>query len=341
MKLIRKLGSDLLCPQPNNFDDSTVLWIHDTFDYDDLDQLIERNGKPKYIVNDHNFGHFGKNFYCAPFFLAAEVHHRLTDLEIVDEVQSTSCFNFIINKKSVNRSLLLKLVEYFQLSTNEYTWYKQSPYFDLSSTIQELKVCNDSDNFLEMTLDEYRNFHCELLAPCKIDGKFIDFPSQTWTDSSVDNYGGNSWAWSHGLNEIFQNSAVSLISESVEYQKASCVTEKTAYSVLGLTFPLWVGGYGIADAWKKLGLDIFPDIIDHRYQFKETLIERCYYAFRDNLHLLTDLKLVSKLRKKCHSRLLINREKLLDGILIRYCDNTVQGWPKELHSMPRQVWSMT
>ena len=259
-------------------------------------------------------------------------------MKIDNEVQSTSCFNFIINKKSTNRSLLLKLVEYFKLSTDKYTWYNHSHYFDLSSIILELKVCNDSDNFLEMTLDEYRNFHCELLAPCKLNGKFIDFPSQKCTEISVSNYGGNRWTWLHGLNEIFQKSAVSLISESVEFQKASCVTEKTAYSVLGLTFPLWIGGYGIADAWEKSGLDIFPDIIDHRYQFKETLIERCYYAFRDNLHLLTDLTLVSELRKKCHARFLSNREKLLDGILIRYCRDTVQAWPTELHSMARQIW---
>ena len=80
-------------------------------------------------------------------------------------------------------------------------------------------------------------------------------------------------------------SAVALISESADFQKASVFTEKTLYALMALNFPLFIGGYGHADQLTRMGFDVFDDIIDHSYQYKETLFERCYYAFYNNLEL--------------------------------------------------------
>ncbi|HNT71378.1 MAG TPA: hypothetical protein PKI83_06955, partial [Bacteroidales bacterium] len=62
---------------------------------------------------------------------------------------------------------------------------------------------------------------------------------------------------------------------------------------------------------KDQGFDIFDDIIDHSYQYHNTLIERCYYAIADNLEILTNLQHSSKLRDAMQKRLNANRQKII------------------------------
>ena len=313
------------------FNDNTVLWLHDTINYSTLDQLIAKFGNPRYIVNDNNFGHHDKSIYGLPLFLEKEIQ-LFKNLDFVDNVETKSCFNFMINKKSENRRLLLKLVEYFNLSTEYYTYSGLCVNADMSRVIEELETLKDQ-SWPPMSTEEYDNFKFVLLASCNIPSNIINYPGQINSNSSILNYGGNQWTWVNGLDDIFQNTAVSLISESVEYQKVSCVTEKTGYSVLGLTFPIWVGGYGIADAWGAAGLDTFDDIVDHSYQHKNTLIERCYHAVADNIKLLTDLNFIQAKRNQCLARLIDNRKKILNGILTDYCYQAIQTWPKDLSSV--------
>jgi hypothetical protein len=206
----------------------------------------------------------------------------------------------------------------------------------MTQVIEELKTLKDQ-NWPPMSTEEYKNFKFILLASCNIPSNIINYPGQVINNSSIAKYGGNLWTWLNGLDDIFQKTAVSLISESVEYQKVSCVTEKTGYSVLGLTFPIWVGGYGIADAWATAGLDTFDDIVDHSYQHKNTLIERCYHAVADNIKLLTDLNFVQEKRNQCLTRLIDNRKKILNGILTDYCYQEIQTWPKDLSSVVKPL----
>jgi hypothetical protein len=229
------------------FNENTVLWMGDTIIYSKLDQLIAKFGNPRHIVNDNNFGHHDKSIYSLPLFLEKEIQ-LFKNLNFVDTVETKSCFNFTINKKTENRNLLLKLLEYFKLHTEYYTYSGLCVNVDMIRVIEELKTLEDQ-NWPPMSTEEYNNFKFILFAPCNIPSNIINYPGQVIDNSSIAKYGGNLWTWLNGLDDIFQKTAVSLISESVEYQKVSCVTEKTGYSVLGLTFPIWVGGYGIADAW--------------------------------------------------------------------------------------------
>lgn len=333
MNLICTHSTDLHFFKKPVLDDRDILWISDSISYTSLDALLNKSGHPKYIINDNNFGHHTRSIYSIPLFLETQIK-AFRKLHYSQQTQSDFCFNFIINKKSANRSLLLKLVDCFQLSTKNYTWSGVSTYFDMHLTLEEL---NDPACSLKTDIEDYDRFLKELLSPCKTPPKIIEYPNQTVTDISIHNYGGNVWTWCNGLSEIFSKTSVSLISESVEYQKVSCVTEKTGYSILGLTFPIWIGGYGTPDAWQTAGLDIFSDVVDHSYQYKETLIERCYYAFKNNLRLLTDLEFSQKQRDRCQSRLLENRQKLLDGILTDYCYDTVDGWPDELKDICKSM----
>jgi hypothetical protein len=108
-------------------------------------------------------------------------------------------------------------------------------------------------------------------------------------------------------------------------------TEKTLFAILGCTFPIWVGSYGAPDFAKKIGIDIFDDIINHDYQYKSTVTERCYFAIKNNLHLLTNLDQVKILRRERLSRLDQNKQALLEGnIFNRYINEQISKLNKPL-----------
>ncbi|NBO23558.1 PepSY domain-containing protein, partial [bacterium] len=141
--------------------------------------------------------------------------------------------------------------------------------------------------------------------------------------------------WQNNLDLNFVQSAVSLISEPHGDLTASVFTEKTIFAIMGLTFPIFVGGVGNADYLKKVGLDVFDDIIDHSYQFLPTLAERCYYALKNNIKILTDLNLAKQLRTKNLDRLLKNRDLLYTGILIDLHQGSFfTGWAQYLIFLP-------
>lgn len=336
LKVVQTHATKLPGLRSSRFDNNTVLWIDDSVEYDVLDNLLLHTGRPKYMVNDNTFGHHGRDIFCVPWFLAKEVT-KFQDLVYDQDTDTRYCFNFSINKKNENRNLLLKLLEYFDLHTESYTWSGVAQSFDLSRVIQELDTIDRTDPPFGMSQIQYQEFRCSLLSACQIPARFIPYPGQVITDGAIKSYGGNVWTWQNGLDKIYKQTAVSLISETVEYQKTSCVTEKTAYAVFALTFPIWVGAYGIAQAWKKAGFDCFDDVIDHSYQFKETLVERCYYAFHDNKVILQNLELAQNLRQRCRARLLCNRQKLLAGALTDYCDRTIDTWPQDLADVAKIV----
>jgi hypothetical protein len=78
---------------------------------------------------------------------------------------------------------------------------------------------------------------------------------------------------------------------------------------------------------------VFDDIIDHSYQSYDTLIERIYHAFADNLELLSDLNKVSKLRLELKDRLLNNRNLLLQNQLGKFIDQEIIRLPTDLQSV--------
>jgi hypothetical protein len=217
--------------------------------------------------------------------------------------------NFTANKKQINRYLTIKLVEIFDLDC-VYTWSGDGRSFDMTDTIAELQLVQDE------SLLAAKN---EILSPIVIDPKFFDSNGVIWDFALT---------WNLGLNHVYQKSAVSLIAESLRYQKGAVFTEKTVLAVAGLTFPIWVGGYGQAQEWKQCGFDTFDDIIDHSYQYCPTLIERCWHAIKLNLELLKNKDLLVQLRNTHLSRLHNNRDLLMSGHLRRHNNTVISTWPE-------------
>ncbi len=307
--------------------ENAIFHVFDVFDYQFVQQLVDIKGRPKLIISDHILDidikqRFNIDFCGLPLWLDREL--RLWKKLEFDNTNITTdfCFNFMINKKQMSRYLLIKFVEIFNFEHYTYSWSGLGKSFDCSIIIQELNNMHS-----ELLTNSQKS---KLLAPITISKKFVGCNGEYEdVDYGRINYGGNYWAWNNAVHELFNRSAVSLISETLNYQLASVFTEKTMFSVLGLTFPIWIGGYGQAAQWKKVGLDIFEDVINHNYQFKSTLVERCYWAFKDNLPILTNLNMAASLRKKHHLRLVKNRERLLDGVLQNYTNQIIKSYSGE------------
>ena len=92
-----------------------------------------------------------------------------------------------------------------------------------------------------------------------------------------------------------------------------------------MNFPIWVGGGNCqAEMWKKLGFDVFDDVINHDYQHYDTLLERCVYAFTLNKEILTDIDYATSLRNANIERLKNNRSLILSGKLSDYIKNELE-----------------
>jgi len=305
----------------------TIFHIFDVFDADFLQKCYKKKGKPGCIISDHlvyqkDLVDHEIQFYGLPLWLERE--RKQWNLSEFDQLlpETIKTFNFMINKKQTSRFLCCKLVDIFFAKLDYYyTFSGVGRKFDCTKVINEMNMLEKQSPLTELE-------RSQILEPVLLDTHFIE--SSTTIISQLDQgnsygriyYGGNKTSW-NSINQIFLNTGVALITETVDFQKSAVFTEKTLFSLLGLNFPIWVGGYQQADTWKKLGFDIFDDLIDHSYQYHDTLIERCVYAIKNNLDILSNLNLVKDLRKIHLQRLLENRYKILNGQLEKYIDEVV------------------
>lgn len=322
---IRDGDSDELISDSIKFNTNDILYIWDAIDEVSLGEILEKHGNPRYIVNE-SFSYFsmpGKKIYCLNTWLESQLkifeeHNIIYKKDIISDY----CVNFCINKKQLNRYLAIKLAEIFNLDCT-YSWSGIGDVFDCSKIIEEKYQLDDK------LLDFYWS---EILAPIKnIQKRWIQFDnSESKGTSSVENYGTNYGTWNNGLHKVFSESVVSLITESGGATEGIHFSEKTAYAMMGLTFPIWIGGKNQAVEWKKIGFDIFEDVIDHSYQHKSTVIEQCFYSVYNNLELLRNKEKLAELRNKHYNRLVKNRELLLSDTFRKYNKKLVRAWPVDL-----------
>jgi len=330
MRVISTLKHGRMLSGIDKLTSNDVLHITDQFDRPTVDLLLKK-GTPNCIVSDHyTSAPFVDTikFYGLPLCAARDIKLITNKVHFDNTMSTVNCFNFMINKKQINRYLCIKFVEYFKLDNFDYTWSAVDQRFDMSEILQELQMLGSYS-----PLDEQAKSF--ILSPIQLEKRFIAFGDDTPSSFSIPSKGEYAWIWTNVMQQLFLNSAISLITESVQYQKAAMFSEKTMYSVLGLTFPIWIGGYNQASEWKKLGFDIFDDVINHNYQSYETLIERCYYAFADNIELLADKNKSAELRLVNKERLLNNRKLLLENQLGNWINHEINKYPTDLQvAMP-------
>lgn len=299
-------GTDPIVVYNNDITDKVVLWHQDTLTQELFNQLIERHGRPDILVNSAHpiFDSQGIEYYYWPDDINTLVDPLVNQSQIHD-YPTEYCFNFAINKNTLNRYLLLKLVEWYKLTSYDYTWNGKSPSFNLQELLPEF------DTLSADAVGDVSDFKFHVSSPITtIQSKFFE------SDSDVDPRTIRECLvmWDYKLKEIFGKSAVSLISEPSGVEKTINFTEKTLFSMQALTFPIWVGGHKQAELWEQHGFDTFNDVIDHSYQYYETTLERCIYAFKNNLQILTDLDFARTQRDKHMDRLLHNRKIMLPNL---------------------------
>lgn len=275
---------------------------------DIINECIERFGKPNLIV--HSF--FSKIEFdtdipiygVSNFFRLFVGQFATVDVIESENITTQQTFNFMSNRKRVNRFLMIKILEYFDLiKYAKYTWSGTGVNYDLSHILLEL------DSIAQPWSQEIRS---NILGSVSITPKWVTVDNDMLDpELRIET---TNWitTWQAGLNQMFSSSAVSLITESVDYQAGIGFTEKSIYPVLGLTMPIWIGGKFQAEQFEKFGFDVFNDYIDHSYQYCDTLIERCYRAIADNRRILSDLDYAANIRNQVMPRLIKNRQLLLD-----------------------------
>ena len=307
---------------------SDVIYISDFFDSKLLTEIVEIHGSFQFLVTDVE----SRNYDNSPVPIIFVPGLRMGMLNWVywfdqnDYNKTQHCFNFAINKKRPDRHCLLKLIEWFDLDSYVYTWSGIGANFDCARLIQDVNAIDAEWNT--------EQFFSHLLSP-------VQKISPTWLHAGPDcgavhgsnRDAGDSIYFMKQSTEIFATSAVALITEcSTDYQPNFTFSEKTMMAIASLNFPIWVGNYGQANQAEHMGFDVFADIIDHDYQYKDTVLERCFYAVHDNLQILSDLGLARRARQKCMQRLLQNRSYLLGANFRQWARQQTERLPQSVQN---------
>jgi hypothetical protein len=258
---------------------------------------------------------------CLPIFVAESCEEFKNQNITVNWANKTHAFNFMINKPRPHREFLMMLIEHFDLTNYTHTlpWQsinlnKQS-FKQITNNTQYQQIIDQSNVSIPMT-----NYHFG--------------PETTLEHGILNGSYKNSETYQHLLQKtVFEPACVSLITEPAFYERETIHTEKTVMAIYGGTFPIWVGGWGLADWMKSLGFDVFDDIIDHSYQYMSDPLDRCYHAVKLNLELLQNFDLVHELLQKNQSRLEHNLTLLKQNVFLTDCINKVKQYPDNVQSV--------
>lgn len=289
--------------------------------------------RPKAILNDHNawprkiFDDVEE--YTIPAF-GAQMAKIFIQSTFDQDIKTRHAANVMVNRFEENRWAALKFAQTWNIDF-DYTYNGTWRNADLSNFIPWLSAEHMGHNWNDQTRTVF-------MRPMELPAKWIPFRFQVAMDSiGVREYGGNYWTWHNGLDKLFSNSAVSLITESSPLIDTPTLTEKTVYAILGLTLPIWIAQRNSPDCLKNLGFDTFEDIIDHSYQHEPNNIKRYWRAFESNHEILQDVKHAHDVRLSVKTRLIHNRELLLSGQLERASSAIMDTWPMEIQRLARPV----
>ena len=129
-------------------------------------------------------------------------------------------------------------------------------------------------------------------------------PSQIYTTVN-----GNAENLDLRLRPMYENSAVEIVNETTfEFKFGIHMTEKFINSVYGMNLPIVLGQLGIVEYCRKLGFDMFDDVVDHSYDVITRPIDRLTAAIDRNRRLLEDRDFAIAAWHRCQPRLQANYE---------------------------------
>lgn len=91
------------------------------------------------------------------------------------------------------------------------------------------------------------------------------------------------------FDRLYKNVAVAIVTEPCFFEHGNIITEKTLMSIYAGLFMIWPGAWKLPETVKKLGIDVFDDVIDHSYQYIEHPGKRVVEAFLLNKEFLMNI----------------------------------------------------
>jgi hypothetical protein len=132
----------------------------------------------------------------------------------------------------------------------------------------------------------------------------IDDDIEIYDNNNNDNVGN----FVNSLASYYKLSFVELISETSYTEPAFNLTEKTLNSVYAYNFPILISSARSVAFLRKIGLDMFDDIVDHSYDRLDDPVERIYTAIKSNQRLLIDVDRTKDIWYKSQDRFAKNVE---------------------------------
>lgn len=329
--LRRFIGPRLHREQPS-FCSSDEIFIVDEWilpnGHDAVEASCKNSSRPKVIISEHYAKINNLEYQDILHPISAFFYHEAYEFKKLNipppNTHTQQCFNFVINRRRLPRLLFLRLLEYFSLQTNNYSLCFSNTELDASPILPLIDAAN---------IDNIDKLKTKILGPVLTKPRIWCHGSYTETAEEY-NYEYdqiNSVNYKNIISNIIDPTATSIIIETVGTENATAFTEKSLMPIMGMTFPIWFGGWQQPSTFQKFGFDIFDDVIDHSYENYDNYIERCYHALHKNVNILSDLTLASELRNKHQDRLKANRDWLLsDKFLELFFSKIKNNFSKEM-----------
>lgn len=281
--------------------------VYNDVDYNTYHSLFSKNNiSPEIVYNETylKWKNFGYNWKTCPVAFLRDCDAFLDSAELYDHSDTYTSFT-MMNKERPNRVL----VSGWLANNIHDAQYTQG--FDFNPIKYKELVRNTEYTDTSLGLSK----------------KWIPYKKQVSGDpynyKNVDLY-------NNLLSEYYTNSTLTIVTEPVFYEKASIITEKYLMALYGFCFPIFCGGYGVADDIEEIGFDTFSDVIDHSYQYAVHPSDRILDALHLNRHLLSgnsELKKTDFLSRHKRNLCLVRDElEQLKSKLYNHFDNDVLVW---------------
>ena len=333
--------ADAFTKQPidNELQSDDCVYFPDGFDFIAFDILkATQQTIPKFLVSEggtvfgESMGNYQQLFIPDLKYGTQNLvrSHCAENAPVVDVCETDHSFNFSVNISRVDRILMMKLISWFGLLDYQYSWRGDGVNCDMSPVLTELRKITQP--WLTKQLKNH------ILAPVtEFEPRWIEVSKvpivHEWGTSPDDLSNNVTLMWISAVKPMMEKTAITLICESSNCvgMPVSHFSEKTMFSIIAATFPIWVGTYGQADQLAEIGFDVFSDVIDHSYQYYNTALERCYHAIHDNIDILIDVDRAKELRKRHWHRLQRNQDLLIQqNLLGKYAVQQAKKLPLDI-----------
>ena len=286
------------------------------------------------------------NFICLNSFFINDVRTFVDNQHIFEKPRLTTKtidknFLFLSNKIRPHRALTSCWIKNFANDLNfNYTSLSIPPYM-----LEELLLNNSFE--LDTTKALEPNFLFTDTCTFDNNDNFVDYGYVSGNSAGDPNF--NNFL---NIRALYDNTALSLITESIFYEKSFQLSEKTLHAYLSGHMVIWPAGWECARAVKDLGFDVFDDILDHSYQYIDNPVNRTLQALELNKNVIFDKSLQQKFYNDnierfqhnidlCFSidTLIDNSLKINDPLLLQKFINTCSNPSKTLINEYREKFN--